>query len=104
MTFAEDPVKRIGIAAFATALMMTLSLAPTVFAQTGVGSARGNVTDGQGGTIEGAEVTMTNTDTAYTRSQKTDANGNYDFQSIPIGHYTLRVAKEGFKNFAEKDI
>ena len=104
MACVEAPVKRIGLTAFVGSLVMALSLAPLVFAQTGVGSARGNVTDAQGGAIAGAEVRVTNADTAYARTQKTDANGNYDFQSIPIGRYTLSVAKEGFKTFEEKDI
>ncbi len=98
-------MKRMRLAALVLSLVVALSLAPTVFAQSsGVGSARGGVTDAQGGAIAGAAVTMTNVDTAFTRSDKTDANGNYGFQSLPIGRYTLTVAMEGFKSFEEKDI
>jgi len=99
-------VKKMGLAALVTSLMMALSIAPAVFAQTGagVGSARGTVTDEQGGTVSGAQVTITNTDTAYTRSENTDPSGNYGFQSLPIGRYSLSVAKQGFKAFQEKDI
>jgi hypothetical protein len=99
-------VKRMGLAAFVASLVMALSLAPLVFAQTGagVGSVRGSVSDEQGGIVTGADVTITNTDTAYSRSQQTSANGNYDFQSIPIGRYSLKVSKPGFKTFEEKDI
>src|ERR1700732_4335406 len=104
MTFAEVPVKRMGFAALVTSLIMALSLAPLVFAQTGVGSVRGNVTDSQGGTIAQADVTLTSPETAYSRTEKTDANGNYSFQSIPIGRYTLSVSREGFKTFEEKDV
>src|SRR5437588_9389313 len=106
MAVVEAPVKRMGLATLVTSLMMALSLAPAVFAQTGagVGSARGTVTDEQGGTVSGAQVTITNTDTAYTRSENTDTSGNYGFQSLPIGRYSLSVAKQGFKAFEEKDI
>src|SRR5713226_2981263 len=105
MTFAEAPVKRMGVALVAS-LMMALSLAPNVFAQTGagVGSARGAVTDEKSASVGGAQVTITNTDTAYSRSQQTSADGNYDFQSLPIGRYSLKVSKGGFKTFEEKDI
>src|SRR5216683_1775386 len=105
MTFAEAPVKRMGVALVAS-LMMALSLAPNVFAQTGagVGSARGTVTDEKGASVTGAQVTITNTDTAYSRSQQTSAEGNYDFQSLPIGRYSLKVSKGGFKTFEERDI
>jgi hypothetical protein len=85
--------------------MLVLGLVPAVFAQTGTGAVRGTVTDEQGKAIAEAQVTMTNAETAYSRSVKTDANGNYGFQSLPVGRYTLKVASgQGFKTFEEKDI
>src|SRR5882762_3684627 len=104
MAFVEAPVNRKSSAAWVTSLIMVLSLTPAVFAQTDVGSARGTVTDEQGGTVAGAKVTITNTYTAYTRSENTDTSGNYGFQSLPVGRYSLSVAKQGFKTFEEKDI
>jgi len=88
-----------------TCLVLALCLAPAVFAQTDTGSVRGTVTDEQDKAVSGADVTMTNVDTAYSRSKKTDADGNYGFQSLPAGRYTLKVAgTQGFKTFEEKDI
>ena len=75
-----------------------------LFAQSDAGTIRGSVTDEQGANVPGARVTVTNAETAYTRSQKTDASGNYVFESLPIGTYTLAVAGQGFKTFQEKDI
>jgi hypothetical protein len=75
-----------------------------LFAQSDAGTIRGSVTDEQGAKVPGARVTVTNAETAYTRSQKTDAGGNYVFESLPIGTYTLAVAAQGFKTFQEKDI
>ena len=96
-------MKRMGLA-LVTGLVVALSFSATVFAQAGVGSARGTVTDAQGGTIAQAQVTITNVETGYSRTENTDANGNYGFQSLPIGRYNLSVTKEGFSNFQEKDI
>jgi hypothetical protein len=88
-----------------TWLMLVLGLVPAVFAQTGTGAVRGTVTDEQGKAVAEAQVTMTNAETSYSRSVKTDANGNYGFQSLPVGRYTLKVASgQGFKTFEEKDI
>jgi hypothetical protein len=88
-----------------TFLMLVLSLAPIAFAQTDTGSVRGAVIDQQGRPVNGAEVTITNTDTGYSRSVKTDTDGNYGFQSLPVGPYTLKVAgTQGFKTFQAKDI
>ena len=88
-----------------TWLVLALSLAPAVFAQTDTGTVRGTVTDPQGGAVTGAQVTITNAETAYSRSVKSDADGSYGFQSLPVGRYTLRVAgTQGFKAFEEKNI
>ena len=88
-----------------TCFLVALSLAPAVFAQTDTGSVRGTVADAQDRAVSGAEVTIINADTGYLRSVKTDADGSYGFQSLPVGRYTLKVAgTQGFKAFEEKDI
>ncbi len=97
--------KRMMLGVAVTWLVLALGLAPTLVAQTDTGSVRGTVTDEQGKAVTAAQVTMTNADTAYSRSVKTDDGGNYVFQSLPVGRYTLRVAAtQGFKTFEEKDI
>jgi hypothetical protein len=73
-------------------------------AQNTTAAVRGTVADEQGAAVAGADVTITNSDTAYSRSQKSDKDGSYSFQSLPIGRYTLSVTMEGFKTFHEKDI
>jgi hypothetical protein len=86
-------------------VMLALCLAPTVFAQTDTGSIRGTVMDEQGRAVADAQVVITNADTGYTRGVKTTSDGNYVFQSIPVGRYTLKVtATQGFQSFQEKDI
>jgi hypothetical protein len=62
------------------------------------------VTDVQGAAVGGADVTITNADTGSQLTQKTGAEGIYEFPSIPLGRYTLRVTKEGFKSFQAKDV
>jgi Carboxypeptidase regulatory-like domain/TonB-dependent Receptor Plug Domain len=94
-------VKRTAFIVFVGWLM--LSVAPKVFAQ-GVGSVRGTVTDEKGAVVSGADVAITNVATAYSRAVVSDVNGNYSFQSIPIGQYVLKVKKGGFKDFQENDI
>src|SRR5262249_51299378 len=98
------PAKRmmsgVGLIFFLLALCV-----PAAFAQSDTGSVRGAVMDERGAAVVGAEVTITNADTGYSRSVKTDDSGNYVFQSIPVGRYTLKVTStKGFKTFQEKDI
>src|SRR5882724_1148608 len=69
-------------------LALILCTAFTARAQNITASIRGTVTDEQGAAISGAEVTVTNADTAFSRSDQTDKDGNYGFQSLPIGRYS----------------
>ena len=85
-------------------LFSLLFSSSALFGQSGVANTRGSVTDEQGAGVAGAQVTMTNQDTAYSRSQKSDSGGNYVFSSLPIGRYSLSVAAQGFKTFTERDI
>jgi Carboxypeptidase regulatory-like domain/TonB-dependent Receptor Plug Domain len=88
-----------------TWLVLALSLVPALFAQTDTGSVRGTVTDPQGRAVAQAQVTITNADTAFSRTVNTDTDGNYGFQSLPVGRYTLKVtSSQGFKAFEEKNI
>src|SRR6476620_6452464 len=83
--------------------LLTLSVASKVFAQ-GVGSVRGTVTEEKGAVVSGADVSITNVATAFSRSINSDVDGNFGFQSLPIGQYVLRVKKGGFKDFELKEI
>ena len=86
-------------------LALALSLAPAAYAQTDTGSIRGHVTDAQGNSVVGAQVTISNMETGFSRSLQTDGNGNYAFQSVPVGRYDVKVTSaQGFKAFEEKDV
>jgi hypothetical protein len=94
-------VKRIVLVALVS--MLALSLVPQLLAQ-GVGSVRGNVTDERGAVVAGAEVSITNGATGFSRTVTSDTDGNYSFQSLPIGQYVLKVGRGGFKDFQVSDI
>ncbi len=77
--------------------MLRLSLVPYVHAQQTLGGITGTVTDKTGGVLPETVVTIVGDQTKLTRSQKTDANGSYDFVSLPIGTYTLTFTHDGFE-------
>ncbi len=60
------------------------------------GAVSGQVKDAQGGTIPGADVKLTDTDTKSPRTTSTNEAGRYSFNSIPPGTYDLAVSKPGF--------
>ena len=92
-------MKRIGplVLLVAACFWMPFSLVPYAQAQQTLGGVTGTVTDKTGGVLPETVVTIVGDQTKLTRSQKTDANGSYDFVSLPIGAYTLTFTHDGFE-------
>ncbi len=78
-------------------LLLTLSIAGSLHAQTSLGQIAGNVTDSTGGMIPGATLIITDVGTQAVRTVTTDASGFYVMTNLPIGAYTIEVQKEGFR-------
>lgn len=65
----------------------------------GLGAIRGQVQDPSGAPVAGAEVTVNNEATGFSRSTRSDAQGNYLLPELPLtGTYRIRVAHEGLAN------
>jgi hypothetical protein len=62
-----------------------------------VGSISGTVRDPQGAAIPKAEVIIEEETTGQTRTVRTDDDGAYSAQSLPVGRYRVSVAPQGFK-------
>jgi Carboxypeptidase regulatory-like domain len=69
--------------------------ASLVFAQAGLGSLRGQVTDPSGAVISKADVALTPA-TGTPLTTQTDAQGMYEFKGVTPGEYTLDVVAQGF--------
>jgi hypothetical protein len=57
----------------------------------------GTVTDQSGAAISGATVTAKDIDTGASRVTLADAEGRYQFASLPVGPYEVRAEKTGFR-------
>jgi hypothetical protein len=66
-------------------------------AQSTFGTILGSVRDTSGALVAGAEVTLKNTGTSAARTSTTDADGNYAFNNIDVGRYSLTIAAQGFE-------
>jgi hypothetical protein len=64
----------------------------------------GIVRDESGGVLPGADVTVTQTETGFTRSVVTDENGSYTLPNLPIGPYRLQVSLSGFRTYQQTGI
>ncbi len=68
------------------------------------GSITGIVTDASGAVVPNATVTATNEATGVAQSIQTDAAGYYNFPSLEVGNYDLKVEEKGFKSYVKTGI
>jgi outer membrane receptor protein involved in Fe transport len=66
-------------------------------AQSSTATMFGNITDSTGAAIPKATVTLTQTDTSFTRTMITESNGSYRADFLPVGPYKVTVTAQGFK-------
>src|SRR5882724_7961572 len=64
----------------------------------------GIVTDQSGAAIPGAQVTVANTATGFSRSVESNAEGQYVVPSIPTGTYTITVTRTEFQKLERSGI
>src|SRR6266542_3447165 len=77
-------------------ISLTFTASPA-FAQGETGSVTGVVTDPQGATVAGADVTLTDLATKSPRTTTTNESGRYHFASVAVGLYDITISKSGFK-------
>jgi hypothetical protein len=77
-------------------MFAVLFVTTPMFAQQ-AGTILGVVKDTSGGTVPGAKITVTNTDTSEARTSTTGDDGAYRVPGLMPGHYTVRIEKDGFK-------
>ncbi|MBI1956341.1 MAG: TonB-dependent receptor [Acidobacteria bacterium] len=97
--FAEKMMKKgsflMGVQVTFVLILLAL-FCSTAAAQT-TAAIVGLVTDPSGAAVPGAKVTITHPATGLERTFETDDTGNYLFTLLPIGDYSVRVQKAGFK-------
>lgn len=70
---------------------------PTARAQMTTADVLGTVTDQSGAVIPGAKITLRNLDTGVTAKTTSNETGDYVFNLLPPGHYSVTIEAEGFK-------
>jgi hypothetical protein len=84
-------------------LAMVLTAGPAS-AQLSTAELAGTVRDSSGAVLPGVSVTVTQTDTGFTRTVVTDDSGAYILPNLPTGPYKLEVALQGFKTYEQTGI
>jgi hypothetical protein len=84
------------------AAALVLSLCPArISAQATQGSILGTVVDASGAGVPNAEVAIRNEGTNFTRTIKTDEQGDYRIAGLEAGNYEITVSGPGFKTFKQ---
>jgi hypothetical protein len=87
LSFFKDTTVKILILIFLSAVPVCAQVSAIV---------SGSVTDPTGATVPAAAVSAKNVDTGAARSTVSDAEGHYQFFSLPVGQYEIHASKTGF--------
>jgi hypothetical protein len=89
-------------AALGAGFAVSSTLAPTMLAQTSLGTLTGIVRDASGAVVVNANVRLTSVQTGDSRTVVSDSLGAYRFDGLTPGSYTLDIESAGFEKFNAK--
>ena len=78
-------------------LVFSPMLAATIF-----GNIRGIVHDPQHRPIAGVEVTLKSSTSAWSQTVQTDQSGQFQFNAVAVGEYTINISQPGFRDVSER--
>lgn len=81
----------------AVGLFLCLLLSGHAFAQVDTGTIAGRVLDPSSAIVIGAKVTATEINKNLTYTAQTGESGTFVLSPLPIGQYSVRIKKEGFR-------
>jgi carboxypeptidase family protein len=94
------PLRAIVVAVFAC---LSLLCSATLRAQE-TADVVGTVTDASGAVVPGATVTLTNIGTNISQTAPTNSSGDYVFNLLQVGSYSIKVESKGFKTFSAPNV
>ena len=84
------------LANLALGILLVVAFRATIVAQTSQATLRGNITDTSHAIVVGANVVLENVDTHVKASTVSNSAGDYLFQNITPGNYTVQASQKGF--------
>lgn len=82
---------------FSALLLLATTALATIF-----GTVRGIVHDPQHRPVTHATVTLQATKSAYTQTIQTDDEGQFHFDAVPLGEYSVTVSQSGFETAQQR--
>jgi hypothetical protein len=91
-------------ASLALALVIAVLSGELALAQQATAVFAGSVKDASSAVVVGAKVSLKNSQTNVERTTTSGKDGNYVFNLVPIGAYSLTVEQPGFETYVRKGI
>lgn len=92
-------MQRKTVNSFLAILVLMVGITVNSMAQGTTSRITGTVTDNSGGAVSGATVSIKDEARSISLTTVTGTNGNFNFDLIQVGAYTVSVEKTGFKKF-----
>ena len=86
------------------AILLLLVVSLSALGQNISGSLSGTVQDSSGAAFAGAQVKLSNTETGFLRTARTNMEGFFSFPDLTPGTYDLEITGEGFKHYRQEKI
>jgi hypothetical protein len=86
------------------AAALAFAVLPAFSQQMGTGTIDGRIVDATGAILPGVSVTLTNTETGFSRTVVTEANGRFRVPLLPVGPYTLTAELAGFQTLRREGL
>src|SRR5687767_10662080 len=86
------------------AVLAQLLLVTAALAQDSRARVQGLVTDSSNAVIAGAAVSLLNNNTGVSAVQQTNASGQYLFDLVLPGDYTITIENPGFRRFVQRNV
>ncbi|MCL5742923.1 MAG: TonB-dependent receptor [Acidobacteria bacterium] len=87
-----------------TRIIFAMGLAACLPAQSPQATVTGVITDPQGASIVGAQVTAVNIETGVETTAASNESGIYSLRFLPIGKYTIKASQAGFRGYTREGI
>jgi hypothetical protein len=79
-------------------LVVMIAISQLLTAQTFRGGIAGTVEDSSGAAVSNAQISLTGNDTGFKREMLSTNSGDYSFQDLPLGDYSVEVKASGFSS------
>ncbi len=86
------------------ATILIVAVASPSLAQVTTATVYGTVLDSSGSIVPGATVNLTHEETGGSQTKTTSSTGEFAFDFLRVGTYSIRIEAPGFKSFASSGI